>query len=106
MEIALSIDLNYILRRNKINLETFIKINSLASYNDVIEYCAQRGFSPCTQQEYESVAITQENKDETAQVKTTIKKSTAKKAQKSSRSASKTPKQKRTRNRSKKQQNT
>ena len=51
----MSIKLEYILKRNKSNLKTFIEKNKLTSYNELVEYCKTRKFIPCTESEYTSV---------------------------------------------------
>ncbi len=38
----MSIKLEYILKRNKSNLKTFIKKNKLTTYQDLVEYCETR----------------------------------------------------------------
>ena len=51
----MSIKLEYILRRNKSNLEIFIKKNKLTTYQKLLEYCDSRKFIPCTEEEYSKV---------------------------------------------------
>ena len=48
----MSIKLEYILKRNKSNLETFIQKNKLTTYRSLLEYCDSRRFIPCTEEEY------------------------------------------------------
>mgnify|MGYP007072139823 CR=1 FL=1 len=59
----MSTNLNYIIRRNKSSLETFIAKNRLTSYTALVEYCWQRKFVPCTEEEYTSV-VGAESKNE------------------------------------------
>ena len=54
--INMSIKLEYILKRNKSNLETFVKKNKLTSYQRLLEYCESRRFIPCSEEEYDKVA--------------------------------------------------
>jgi hypothetical protein len=51
----MSIKLDYILRRNKSNLKTFIAKNRLTSYKQLLEYCDTRKFIPCTEADYDLV---------------------------------------------------
>ena len=53
--VIMSIKLEYILRRNKSNLEIFIKKNKLTTYQKLLEYCDSRKFIPCTEEEYSKV---------------------------------------------------
>ena len=55
--------LNTILKRNKSNLKQFILKNKLTSYLSLVEYCKQRSFIPCTEEEYNEVT-TKEKKDD------------------------------------------
>lgn len=87
----MSIKLEYILRRNKSNLETFIKKNKLTSYSILLEYCRMRKFIPCTEAEYDDVVNKEKAKDEGRKV---------------SGKASKTQEPKKRRYRRKKQQDT
>ena len=48
----MSIELNYVLRRNKSSLKIFIEKNKLTSYQRLVEYCQTRKFIPCTEEEY------------------------------------------------------
>ena len=51
----MSIKLEYILKRNNSNLQTFVKKNKLTSYALLLEYCETRKFLPCTEEEYDGV---------------------------------------------------
>tara|TARA_B100001093_G_scaffold520343_1_gene614876 strand:- start:5632 stop:5928 length:297 start_codon:yes stop_codon:yes gene_type:complete len=51
----MSIKLEYILKRNKSNLKTFIQKNRLTSYQRLLEYCESRKFIPCAEEEYNKV---------------------------------------------------
>ena len=51
----MSIKLEYILKRNKSNLLTFIQKNKLTSYQQLLEYCDSRRFIPCSEEEYNDV---------------------------------------------------
>jgi len=85
----MSIKLEYILRRNKTSIEIFIKKNRLTSYKKLLEYCAQRKFIPCTEEEYNKVINKEEVRDE---------------RKKASRTTGKTQEPKKRGNRRKKQQ--
>ena len=84
----MSIKLEYILRRNKTNLKTFINKNKLTSYQKLIEYCDYRGFIPCDEQSFAEVTA----EPEESNVKQKVRRQT-----------SKAQKPKKTRNRRKKQ---
>ena len=61
------IKLNYILRRNRINIKKFCNKNKLTSYELLLEYCKERQFIPCTEEEYNEangLKITNEEKVE------------------------------------------
>jgi len=92
----MSINLEYILKRNKSNLDTFIKKNELTSYDKLLEYCEMRKFIPCTEEEYDKIA----NK------KVANKKVEVQDEPKVNREASKAQKPKKRRYRRKKQQDT
>ena len=51
----MSIKLEYVLRRNKSDLKTFIKKNKLTSYLILLEYCVTRRFIPCTEEDYNQI---------------------------------------------------
>ena len=51
----MSINLEYILKRNKSNLKIFIEKNRLTTYQRLLEYCESRKFIPCTIEEYNEV---------------------------------------------------
>ena len=51
----MSIKLEYILNRNKSNLEFFIDKNELTTYDKLLKYCEMRKFVPCTEEEYDKV---------------------------------------------------
>ena len=48
----MSINLEYILKRNKSNLKIFIAKNRLTTYKGLLEYCESRKFIPCTEEVY------------------------------------------------------
>ena len=87
----MSINLKYILKRNKSNLKTFIQKNKLTSYQGLLEYCESRRFIPCTEEEYSKVVEKEPVQDGRKEV---------------SRKASKTQEPKKRRYRRKKQQDT
>jgi len=57
------IQLNIILKRNKIDIKQFVLKNKLTSYLTLVEYCKSRNFIPCTEEEYYEV-INEEKKDD------------------------------------------
>ena len=85
----MSIKLDYILKRNKSNLEFFVRKNKLTTYQFLLEYCESRKFIPCTEEEYNKVASKEAVQDD---------------QEKTSRKAGKAPPPKKRRNRRKKQQ--
>ena len=87
----MSINLDYILKRNKSDLKTFILKNKLTSYKLLLEYCESRKFIPCSEAEYNNVVQKEEVQDERKKV---------------SRKTSKTSEPKKRRYRRKKQQDT
>ena len=89
--VIMSIKLDYIIKRNKSSLETFVLKNRLTTYQDLIEYCASRKFIPCTEEEYNKVVLKEEVQNERKKV---------------SRKTSKTQEPKKRRYRRKKQQST
>ena len=91
----MSIELKYILIRNKINLDNFIIKNKLTSYEDLVSYCYRRNFIPCSEDEFNNVVKKDEQKPDTKTKKT-----------KSPRPTSNTQKPKKRRYRRKKQQDT
>ena len=64
----MSIDLHYILRRNKSNLKIFIQKNRLTTYAKLLEYCDSRKFIPCTEEEYNEVVKKEPVQDGTKKV--------------------------------------
>ena len=58
----MSIELKHILLRNKSNLKLFIRKNKLTSFQDLLDYCEQRNFIPCTKEEYSSTIGAQEKR--------------------------------------------
>ena len=97
----MTIKLEYILKRNKSNLETFIRENKLTSYKELLEYCEIRKFIPCSEQEYNEVS-----KISKISEKIVTKKTETKDERKVSRKTSKTQEPKKRRYRRKKQQDT
>tara|TARA_Y100000992_G_scaffold259328_1_gene193832 strand:- start:5571 stop:5819 length:249 start_codon:yes stop_codon:yes gene_type:complete len=63
-------NLNYIIKRNKSSLKNFIDKNRLTSYADLVEYCRQRNFVPCTEEEYIRVVGSKNEKKEKLERKT------------------------------------
>ena len=59
----MSVQLNVVLKRNKSNLKQFILKNKLTSYPSLVEYCERRSFIPCSEEEYNEVAV-KEKKDD------------------------------------------
>jgi len=57
------ITLENILKRNKKSLLEFIQKNKLTSYNELLEYCKRRKFTPCKEEDYNQVA-NDKNKNE------------------------------------------
>lgn len=51
----MSINLTYYLRKKNLDLKTFLKINRLTSYEDVIGFCKLRSFLPVSEKEFNSV---------------------------------------------------
>ena len=51
----MTISLDYILKRNKSDLKTFIRKNKLTSYELLLEYCETRKFIPCSEAEYNKI---------------------------------------------------
>ena len=84
--------LDIILRKNKIDLNTFIEKNKLTSYSSLVEYCRGRNFVPCSEEDFKKELGVKE--------KVNVSK------KKPSRSASKTQEPKKRRYRRKKQQDT
>jgi len=52
----MQINLETVLKRNKITLKKFINKNKLTSYIALVEYCQGRKFIPCTEEEYNNEA--------------------------------------------------
>lgn len=50
----MAIKLDYILKRNKNTLDIFITKNKLTSYDDLIQYCRKRNFTPCEKEDFEA----------------------------------------------------
>ena len=46
------VKLSYILERNSSNIKMFCLKNKLTSYELLLEYCKQRKFIPCTEEDY------------------------------------------------------
>lgn len=49
------VDLKYILSKNKISLEVFIKKNKLDTFEKFLAYCELRKFIPSQKEEYEEI---------------------------------------------------
>jgi len=86
----MTISLDTMLKKNKIDLKIFIEKNKLTSYTSLVEYCQGRNFVPCSEEKYKKELDIKE--------KVNVSK------KKSSRAASKTQEPKKRRNRRKKQQ--
>ena len=101
----MKINLDYVLKRNKTDLITFVRLNKLKSYSELLSYCATRDFIPCTEKEYNEVSGPKNVK----QIKKTSSAATSKKAVTTSkktvaRKTSQAPAKKRRRYSRKKQQ--
>ena len=104
----MAIELEYVLKRNKSTLATFITKNKLTSYDDLIQYCGKRNFFPCKKEEFEitmsmlnDYSVSKASKSEVKNVHKTIPDKN-----KVDRKTSKTREPKKRRNSSKKQQST
>ena len=78
----MSISLEYLLRRKKSSLESFVKKNRLTSYNELVEYCKSRNLVPCEEKEYDSIV----NSQKEVKKKATAKKAVSRKIGKTSKS--------------------
>jgi len=47
----MKIKLDYYLKRKRITLQDFLKINNLTSYKDLLEFCNKRNFIPVDEKE-------------------------------------------------------
>ena len=65
-------NLSYIIKRNKTSLKTFIDKNRLTSYAELVEYCRQRNFVPCDEEEYINVVGSKNEKKEKLERKTSV----------------------------------
>lgn len=83
-------DLSYIIKRNKTSLKTFIDKNRLTSYAELVEYCRQRNFVPCDEEEYIDAAGSKNENKEKLERKTSVpqKKRKARTSSKSKRNPS------------------
>ena len=78
----MSIKLEFILKRNKSNLSTFIQKNKLTTFQNLLEYCESRRFIPCTEEEYKAAASREIVQDEQKKVKASGKTSKTQKPKK------------------------
>ena len=87
----MSIDLQFLLHKNKTTIKNFILINKIRSYEDLKQYCNERNIIPITLDVYK--ANIEEKKVSNVKTKTaaptTTKKKTTKRSTKSTRKASK-----------------
>ena len=58
----MKIKLDYYLKRKRISLEGFLKINKLTSYKDLLEFCNVRNFIPVNIKEYEKISESKKKK--------------------------------------------
>ncbi len=49
----MSIDLNFLLHKNKSSIKEFIAKNKIKSYNDLISYCKERNIIPISIETYQ-----------------------------------------------------
>ena len=99
------VELEYILRRNKSNLKSFIIKNKLTSYQLLLEYCERRKFTPCNLSEYEKAyKLIDSGKKVKSEAKNANESTEAVKTKR--RTVSETQKPKKRRYRRKKQQDT
>ena len=93
LRVIMSIKLEYVLRRNKSDLRTFIKKNKLTSYLVLLEYCLTRRFIPCTEEDYNQIVkVKLEIKNEPAVDREVSKTQKPKKRRNSRKKKSDTPK--------------
>jgi hypothetical protein len=64
----MTVKLETLLQRNKINLKSFIAKNKITSYEDIIIFCEKRNYLPCTLDEY-NLASPKEEKVENVKKK-------------------------------------
>ena len=93
----MSISLEYLLRRKRSSLESFVKKNRLTSYNELVKYCKSRNLIPCEKEEYDNIVVQKEVK------KSVNEKKEVKKKPAVTRKTSKTSKTKKGRNTTKKE---
>ena len=53
----MKIDLNHILKRNKITLENFLKKNNIKSYEQLVEYCENKNFIPASLEDFTKIVL-------------------------------------------------
>ena len=64
----MTVKLETLLQRNKINLKTFIQKNKINSYEEIVIFCKKRNYLPCTLDEY-NLASPKEEKVENVKQK-------------------------------------
>ena len=52
----MSIDLKFLLHKNKTTIQDFIKANKIKAYKDMVAYCNERGIHPISEEEYGLIA--------------------------------------------------
>jgi hypothetical protein len=48
-------NIKHLLQKNRISLERFCDREEILSYKDLVRHCEQRGFEPCTEEEFKHV---------------------------------------------------
>ena len=51
----MKLSLEYILKRKRTTLESFIKINRIETYEDLVQHCTLRGFIPVSEEDYQKI---------------------------------------------------
>ena len=86
----MSIDLKYLVRRNKITLKEFLIKHNFKNYEELTNYCISRSIIPISKSEYDAMLHVEAKQVETA------KKATKKTTRKASTTQSKTKRSNRT----------
>lgn len=60
----MKVNLTYYLKKKNLDLKSFLKVNCLTSYEDVIRFCSLRSFLPVSKKEFDTVKK-QTSKNET-----------------------------------------
>ena len=63
----MSIDLKFLLHKNKITIAQFLIVNKIKSYAGLKEYCSERSILPIDEKEYEAI-VKKENVKKEADV--------------------------------------